>query len=203
MAFHTLEVRWIFSGSIPPDFNRWFTTLGELQSMDTRVDHYLSGTGPSLGIKVREGFLEIKQLDQQHGRRIFTPTFSGMVESWNKWRVTIPADEIETLQRERAWLAVQKIRQQYTFALPEVGGIVVRDPGEIPRNGGGVELTQISLGHQAWWTFGAEVFGEPQKLSEILDQVIGYVVERGIEFHFGVGSSISYPVWLDQYDPLC
>jgi hypothetical protein len=90
MAFHTLEIRWFFSGSIPHDFNHWFTSLGESRSVDARVDHYLAGTGPLLGIKVREGSLEIKQRQQHHGRQDFAPALSGMVESWTKWRVAIP-----------------------------------------------------------------------------------------------------------------
>ena len=198
MGFHTLEVRWFFSGSIPLDFNRWFTNLGELRAVDARVDHYLLGTGPLLGIKVREGSLEIKQRQQEHGHQVFAPSLSGMVESWNKWRVAIGADEIAAIQRDRGWLAVEKNRQQYAFTLPESGRILVRDPMDYPVNGGGLELTQISLGRQPWWTFGAEVFGEPHQLSDILEQVIDYVIERDLVRHLDAASSRSYPAWLDQ-----
>lgn len=199
MAFHTLEVRWFFPGSIPHGFNHWFTSLGEPRSVDARVDHYLAGTGPLLGIKVREGSLEIKQRQQEHGRQDFAPALSGMVESWNKWRVAIPADEIEAIQQDRGWLAVEKTRQQYGFTLPESGEIYVRDPEVFPRNGGGVELTQISLDLSSWWTFGIEVFGEPHQLNKILEQVIGYVVDRSVEFDFDAGRSMSYPAWLEQH----
>ena len=202
MGFHTLEVRWFFSGSIPPEFNRWFASLGDLRSMDARVDYYLLGTGPSLGVKVREGSLEIKQRKQENGRKVFAPAFSGMVEHWNKWQVAISAAEIESIQRDLGWLAVEKTRQQYAFTLPENGRIFVRDPMDFPLNGGGVELTQIRLGRQPWWTFGAEVFGEPHLLSDILEQVIGYAIERDLELHLETASSISYPAWLDQQNSI-
>lgn len=170
--------------------------------MDARVDHYLAGTGPSLGIKVRDGSLEIKQRQQEHGRQDFSTAFSGMVESWNKWQVAITAEEIEAVQQDRAWLAVEKTRQLYAFTFSELGGVFVRDPKEFPRNGGGVELTQISLELQSWWTFGVEVFGETHKLSEILEWAFGYVIDRGVEFRLDTGSSMSYPAWLEQHNAL-
>jgi len=199
MGFQTLEVRWFFPGSIPAEFNRWFTALGEFMSTDARVDHYLSGTGPMVGIKVREGFLEIKQRQQEYGHQVFNPDLSGIVESWTKWRIPIAADQLETIHQDRAWLPVHKTRQQYAFTLPGVGDIFMRHPAEIAGNGGGLELTQIRLGDTDWWTFGAEVFGEPQHLGEILQRIFSYVSDPGFSFQLDVPHSVGYPAWLEQY----
>ncbi|MFN2285080.1 MAG: hypothetical protein ACK2UQ_11710, partial [Anaerolineae bacterium] len=67
--FPTVETRWFYPGIIPSDVLAWYH-YGERapEAQPTRIDYYLrlSDHG-DLGIKLREGRIEIKQRAKQYG----------------------------------------------------------------------------------------------------------------------------------------
>ena len=85
--FPSVEARWFYDGTIPPRVLRWFREYqGSLEGPAHRVDYYLRlADGDSLGIKVREGRLEIKQRHRTYGMVEFHERATGLVEHWRKW----------------------------------------------------------------------------------------------------------------------
>ena len=79
-SLSTTEVRWFRRGSIPQSVRQWFSTLGrQPEFQPPRLDYYLRLLdGDALGIKIREGKVEVKQ---RHFRRKGTP-FGGITIGW-------------------------------------------------------------------------------------------------------------------------
>ena len=62
--FPTIEVKWFFRGAVPSGIWEWICLHGhDWEKQPPRIDNYLQITeGDSLGVKLREGRIEIKQL---------------------------------------------------------------------------------------------------------------------------------------------
>jgi hypothetical protein len=112
-VFPTAEVRWFGPGAIPPAIRNWFRS-GERQPLaePVRVDHYLCLPGiDALGVKIRQGRIEIKQRTSQQGIVQFQERIAGLVEHWLKWSLELAVDDAAItaeLTSQPDWLAVQK-----------------------------------------------------------------------------------------------
>jgi len=90
----TAEIRWFWVGAPPADFEKWFREPAPNYCPAgggcERTDSYLRDPGQTeLGIKLRGGAsgLDIKRLIEVSGSRVsFTPSLTGNVELWCKWR---------------------------------------------------------------------------------------------------------------------
>jgi len=193
----SLETRWFFPGSIPPEVTAWFANLGEVQAQPPRTDLYLLGCGEALGVKLREGRFEMKKRTAEWGEVQFTQGFSGLVESWVKWGIEAEADVQPTLDDDGHWTAVEKTRQILYYQLEADERVVVSAPGNEPETGGGLELTALRINGAAWWTIGVEVFGEPEKLLGVLLQIVNQKVQFLDNIPLAVTGSYSYPYWLN------
>ena len=84
--FSTVEVRWFFNAGIPKEIQYWFDQVNSLPAAQpVRTDHYLQqeeNTG--LGVKLREGRIEIKQRLQEFGQASFGSNVVGTIEGWSK-----------------------------------------------------------------------------------------------------------------------
>ena len=102
MPSSTLEIRWFFSGSLEQSGSGvevWFTSRPRYGGSDRaapiawdpappawRQDRYLLVPGSDdMGIKWREGRLEIKGRTSTSGPRVFAPGIAGECEHWLKW----------------------------------------------------------------------------------------------------------------------
>ena len=194
-AFQTLETRWFFPGSIPPEVVAWFHSLGDVQAQLPRTDLYLLGTGESLGVKLREGRVEMKKRIEQHGEVEFTLGVSGRVESWVKWSMAVSGGLLPDFGAAPHWAAVEKSRQMLYYRLDEMGQVVLSNPGSLPQTGGGLELTALQVHGQVWWTVGVEVFG---KTDNWVDVLLGILVQsfENVDILWGCKSSYGYADWL-------
>jgi hypothetical protein len=195
---HTLETRWFYPGGVPSKLESWFNSLGMVEKIPPRTDLYLSGLGEDLGIKLREGRLEIKRRTAKHGQTMFSPEVSGLLEEWVKWSMAVEETAFGELSEQESWLAVRKTRQQVSFSLLSHGGLVPVDAGDFPPNGGSFELTEVHVLDQLWWTVGVEVFGEPEKLNEVLNNIMRFVMDRGLGQRLDFDHSLAYPGWVQQ-----
>ncbi|BAY35854.1 hypothetical protein NIES2111_01710 [Nostoc sp. NIES-2111] len=83
------EIRWFYPGRIPEGIKVWFhqyCLIDQEQLPQEREDVYLYIPGSDfLGIKLREGSLEVKWRTAELGVVSFGELVSGKAEKWTKW----------------------------------------------------------------------------------------------------------------------
>src|SRR5439155_585332 len=101
----TAEVRWFFEGQVPDEIEQWFCRSNLALKAAPREDHYLLFPAVlGLGLKMREGRLEVKSLIKTLGVRSFTADVAGNVQVWEKEADGEPAAtsiQDERFQRRR------------------------------------------------------------------------------------------------------
>ena len=211
--FTTAEVRWFFEGPVPDEIEQWFCRSNLALKAAPREDHYLLFPAVlGLGLKLREGRLEVKTLIKTLGVRSFTADVAGNVQVWKKEAYGEPAvTEFERLRTSapHLWIAVRKERTLRRFSLEDAS------IGEVPadrvflRDGCNAELTMITVGGSAYWSFNFEAYGNPSRVEDFLQQVAIHVLKderRPRQFKtsassadaFSAQHSCSYPEWLEK-----
>jgi hypothetical protein len=152
----TLEVRWIRPGALTIPMIEWFGRfVGEVE---TREDTYLVGQRlAGLSVKIRGGaLLEVKVTSEDRGIVDVPGCARGRIQSLKKWSFPIPLLP-ETVCEPPDWVRVGKMRRIVRFSFAN---------GRLRPRGSGfaedglscvVELTDVTLGEDPWWTLGFEV----------------------------------------------
>ena len=201
--FPTVEVRWFYKGAVPPRVEAWFLQgEGEPDQQPSRVDYYLRVVdGASLGVKLREGRIEVKQRYGQYGAERFRERTSGRVAHWRKWSF-----ELARMQAEMGNLGIPdlswiKVRKERWLRRYEVNGeevvVAASDRGYLAP-GCEVELTRVYLAGDASWTVCLEAFGGEDAVGSALLPVARHVFEATHNPPaLGVEDSYGYPRWLE------
>lgn len=199
----TAEMRWFYPGKVPEEVRHWFQKeLGHdnLRSPETREDVYLwVPQCDFLGVKHRQGRLEIKWRQQKLGGWQISDRCSGNAEIWIKWLCVDPESDNmlpANATSEPTWIGVQKNRQQRMYACLENHQVKPITADEWVSCGGGVELTQLTVCRKDWWTLGMEVFGENRDLSEVLKAIASTVTANYTGEAMSADYSFGYPAWL-------
>jgi hypothetical protein len=201
----TMEVRWFLRGPIPREILAWFEKHGEQPAQPaTRIDHYLRLSHiDSLGVKLREGNIEVKQRQRQLGTVRFHEHVRGMVEHWRKWSFALAATSLrDLLLPPSAWLPVYKARRLHRYQVGDDGTLSSISPKVYPEQGCDLEVTQVRLHNQAWWTIGFEAFGGEDALRGNLCLVAEQILEATPPPALPTHDSYAYPRWLQIADPL-
>ena len=200
--FPSMEVRWFYRGTVPAEVAEWFY-LGTSQPEEQppRVDYYLCLLKvDGLGIKVREGRLEVKRRQRQHGILRFDEQAAGLVEHWRKWGFELPraAGKLsDSLMPSSGWLGVKKERQLRKYRAAGNDRLVPVAAGEYPERGCSLELSSLQVRGQDWWSLCFEAFGDESSLREILLLVMEQVLAgEGVPFALEAKASYGYPRWL-------
>jgi hypothetical protein len=199
----TTELRWFFTGTIPQSVADWFTAyVCADPPPPPRVDYYLRlADDDSLGIKLRQGRIEIKQRTAQGELVRLDEQASGCVEAWRKWGFGLADAEatLTGLVGDMAhWLGVGKSRRWCLFAVGENGRISPAPSGTMLEQGCACELTEVRFIHSAekWWSLGFEAFGTDGNQREQLLLVAQYFLEQPYTPALSAENSYSYPKWL-------
>jgi hypothetical protein len=189
----SLEVRWILPGAPAAAVADWFARFET--AVESREDAYLPGPRwPGVSVKLRSGrALEVKVYRGSPGILEVTGCARGRLESWDKW--SFPDDPPgRSGAAAVGWRPVRKLIRRFTLAPP--GG--TRRPGPAEVVGCDVELTEIYVRGQAWWTLGFEATGATGLLRGELETaaalVFAQALPEGVEL--GTGNSQSYAQWL-------
>lgn len=183
-VLRTLEMRWFKQGEIPLAISRWFNQDcpgKRVQEAESRIDWYLQPIAPcdNLNIKFRQGRLEVKWREQQFPPVALAQQGQGRVEQWVKWLCEAESMQ-DFLPQDPAWVAVEKARLQRQFVLS-------------PEAFCNVELTQLRVQEQNWWTFGLESTGDQDSLYQIV-----WEVGQNCPETFTKEDAAAYPHWLAQ-----
>jgi hypothetical protein len=173
----TYELRWFYPGTIPEDILLWFERdclTKAVQPLEEREDLYLYlPECDYLGVKLRQGRLEVKWRKAEFGATSFGEFVEGKVEKWGKWLCCDSTEE--SFQRNQtvekgAWVNIQKVRYSQLFqVIPGLSPqpIAGNEEGE---NGCQVELTELTFGDNHWWSLAFEAFGEDSNLMDNLER---------------------------------
>ena len=138
--YRTAEVRWFRPGEVPADVRAWFDGLGPETEPQSRTDCYLAPASAALGVKLREGQVEVKRRGG-----VWAPLTTGRseapVESWTKWSFALAEAVGGAPETEDDWVAVQKTRWQ-------------RHAGECA-----LELSRVEVAGVPWWSVCLEATG--------------------------------------------
>lgn len=198
--FFTKEIRWFFAGPIPPTTAAWFNTqVCGLPVQPPRTDFYLRlAEGAALGIKLRQGRIEVKQREGAGTAVQIGAQAAGLVESWCKWSFEL-AETGEGVTGTDQWIGVWKLRRWCLFGVGENGRITPALPDTIPEQGCACELTAVRLvgAAESWWSLGFESFGgttaaRRESLFVAAEQLLGRPGAPSLP----VEQSYSYPQWL-------
>lgn len=195
------EVRWFYEGAVPPDVIAWFRR-GERQPVEQprRVDYYLHPRNvDALGIKLREGRIEVKQRQRRQGIVRFHERVSGVVEGWRKWSFALAA--VHRLPADvgappSSWIGVQKQRQLHNYRIMGEGQLVAVPGEDYAGQSCHLELTRIQVGGTRWWSLGFEALGPERALGENLTLAVAHVLAQEPVPTLEGKNSYGYPRWL-------
>lgn len=181
----TIELRWFYPGTIPTQIEHWFNQEslgGQIESPETREDWYLYlPTCDYLGIKLRQGKLEIKWRQAEFKVLRFGDFVEGKAEKWAKWTCEDPTSKCfipAEVAGKESWLSVKKKRSQRVYA------------------DCAVELTQLDINGKDWWSLAFEATGEDDKLMDNLQTVASQVFQSYPGSKLQGKDSFAYPSWL-------
>ena len=192
----SLEVRWICPGQLTAAVAGWFGRFPAWT--EAREDIYLLDPQlRGLSVKVRGGGgLEVKAYRGSQGVLDLAGRVRGRMESWQKW--SFPRSPLSPDSGGPAgWMPVCKRRRIGRLPLAS-GQVVTRGPrpGQQPRCE--VELTEVRIQSQDWWTLGFEATGPADLLRSTLEATAALVfaqpLPEGVEL--GPDECRSYAEWL-------
>ena len=212
LPFASREIRWFFEGPLS-DFlalEDWFCRCAPFQKADDagtpkwqprradEPDVYLLLPGQEdMGIKWREGLLQIKGLVESLGQREFLARHVGTVERWIKWSYRELPEGYADLFASPAVeiVAVHKVRALRLLDLAPDRPIEV-SPDTWLDVGMTVELTRIVVGDRDYCSLGFEAFPDPVIAPAIFDDTVAAFLYELAEPLLGGAQSMSYPAWL-------
>ena len=227
MPWSTLEVRWFLPGPLAESGSAvevWFRSRPRYGGSDEpapiawdpappawRQDRYLPVPGQDdMGLKWREGRLEIKGREAALGHHVFAPAIEGMCERWLKWSYAGAAIErrFGGLFRDGAApgvVTVEKRRLQRHLRLGPSGAVVEVGPDDPRERGVNVELAQIRIAgspgphSELHWSLAFEAFPS-DVASRAFTQVIARFLAGCPALPLAAERSMSYPRWLLAFD---
>jgi hypothetical protein len=195
-AVRSLEVRWIFPGQLEAAVAGWFGRFPA--GVESREDIYLLDPQlRGLSVKVRGGgALEVKAYRGSPGMLEVAGRARGRMESWEKWSFPFRPPSGDSGDPP-GWRPVRKKRRISRFSLASQR-IVTRAEGLGQQPWCEVELTEVRMGGQDWWTLGFEATGPADLLRSELqataELVFAQALPGGVEP--GPDKSRSYAQWL-------
>ena len=221
MPWSTLEVRWFLPGPLAESgsgVEGWFRShpvFGAAPVAWTpappawRQDRYLlMPSHGDMGIKWREGRLEIKGREAALGHQLFAPGIEGWSERWLKWSYAGEAVErrLFGLCRDGAAdgvVTIEKQRLQRTLPVAAVTGAAASRPNDSRERGVNVELAQIRVAGwpgETHWSLAFEAFPSDPAMVERFAPVVACFLGSCPALPLGAERSMSYPRWLLRFD---
>lgn len=217
----TIEVRWFLEVALDQTrlgIEAWFRARPKLGggSPDPivwepappawRADRYLVVPGADdMGIKWREGRLEIKGREADLGPSTFAPGIEGRRERWIKWAYAGPTIErrfLDLFHDDAAGLiTVEKRRLQRFLRLDPGGGTIEVVAGAPRERGVDVELAEIRVGGSptvSYWSLAFEAFPGNPSIDEAFTGIVAGFAEGCPALPLAASWSMAYPRWLSD-----
>ena len=214
--FASIETRWFFEGdsSRNPDLRRWFESSTPFKKAagvrepewkgraggDPDVYLLLPGC-TDMGVKWREGTLQVKGRVADLGQRSFGNGHAGRVQRWIKWTYPeVPAAWRALFEADRAHdlgsAAVQKTRALRMISLDSNEPEEVA-PGTVLERGVGFEMTDVELNGERHCSVAFEAFPDDASAETGFNAAVAGFL-GGLAGTLRPGASMSYPEWLQR-----
>jgi hypothetical protein len=191
MPLITCEMRWFFDGRLPDEAARWFGGT----AAPWREDRYLVLPGVAdMGIKRRQGRLDIKGRIAVLGDHVVAPGIEGVAERWGKWSYDMA---IWDRFRGHSTILVGKRRVQRHFLLSPGGSAQEVAQRDVGRRGFSLELTRLRLHGADHWSLAIEAAPDDATMLDELLRALGEVLQ-GLPQSLPLDHSRSYPAWLSS-----
>ena len=212
------EVRWFFEGKVNQheSLKRWFETIAPIQKspgvgspvwkgrLDDQPDVYLLVPGSDdMGIKWREGELQIKGRVSSLGTQVFCGRHQGNVECWIKWSYANTPASYQRLfvaekETELVTASVRKTRALRRVRLDTLTGKAEEVDAKICIDRGlGFELTELEVAGKAYCSLAFEAFPNDSAMDAAFTAVVEAFVDGLTAFDLTAADSQSYPAFLD------
>jgi hypothetical protein len=202
-VFPTAEVRWFWPGDAPDAALTWLRAQnGDIPAEETRTDHYLRiDATDTLGVKLREGHIELKQRTEAPRPKHLTDHAHGLIERWVKWSFGLARERpvLRRLVASQAWVGVKKRRWLKEYRVTPSGSLSPHRADGNPAGVCGLEITQVTVSNAAsprWWTLGLEASGDADTLTETLHRTAEVLLAVPFPAAMTTENSYSYPQWL-------
>ena len=192
----SLEVRWIFPGQLESEVAGWFGRFPartEAREDSYLVDPRLSG----LSVKIRAGeTFEVKVYHGSPGVLDVGGRACGHIESWQKWSF-LSSPLRQGSADPAGWRAVAKRRRISPFSLAG-GRAMAGASGLAEELACVVELTEVLMRGESWWSLGLEATGPADLLRRGLEATAALVFAQAVPggLEPGQDDSRSYAEWL-------
>ncbi len=218
IPFSSHEVRWFFDGTSDQHepLRRWFEMVVPFARnpdvgppiwqgrLDDQPDIYLIMPGSiDMGIKWREGELQIKGRVAALGTQIFGGRHQGNVERWIKWSYPNMPAAYKNLfltghEQDLRTIAVKKVRALRKIRISTITG-QPEEVGSTARidRGLGIELTDLQIEGNAYCSLAVEAFPDDSAMSGAFTEVVGAFLDDLTGIDLVAAHSKSYPSWLD------
>ena len=217
MASH--EVRWFFEGKADQHkkLKDWFETVAPSSipnhsrvsppvwkpRLDDKPDVYLLvPDSDDMGIKWREGELQIKGRVSSLGTQVFCGRHQGVVERWIKWSYkNVPASYQRLFAAEKepglVTAAVRKNRALRKVRLDTLNGKAEEvDAMTLIDRGLGFELTDLEVAGKAYCSLAFEAFPNDSGMDAAFTQAVEAFLDGLKELALTAACSQSYPAFL-------
>jgi hypothetical protein len=221
MPLMSHEVRWFFPGEVArfPELQDWIKTAkpfvdeGQVAApaaegrLDDKPDVYLLVPGADdIGIKWREGQLQVKGRMARRGLQRFGSRFYGAVEVWAKW--SYQGGDIK--RAFEGWFGasaatwetvdVRKTRTLRKVRLDSRRKFVEVSKDAYPDRGLGVELTDLEIGGQRYCSLGFEAFPDDTEMADSFTAVVNAWLDDLAKTHAVLAEhqSMGYPEFLNN-----
>ena len=200
MPLITCEMRWLLDGALPQDAERWFQRGREPAVPVKREDRYLLLPGVAdMGIKEREGRLEIKGRLAVLKTHAITPEIEGRAERWCKWSHAAAPIAGGCFRGEAVIVAKARVQRHFLLEperLAASGGLAQETAQrDLTQRGFSLELTRIRLAGGEHWSLGIEAAPDDPALLADLLRALGEILQ-GFPIPLPRSCSRSYPRWL-------
>jgi hypothetical protein len=197
--FKTIEVRWFYPGVIPVDLLTWFEDLGEPLVVDNRTDVYLQSSAPDVGVKLRQGNLEVKYRQAISGTIEINDFGSSPVEEWLKWICIDDSSGLNPAQSadRSGWIQVAKSRLQRLYQVEFTDKIQLNSIAKPQAGAAAIEITQLQVAQQIWWTIACEYLGNKLDLDRQFLPLVNSLLSACPVPDPGRSISCGYPQWLN------
>jgi hypothetical protein len=209
---YSSEIRWFFNSTeLLKPIEDWFSENKQAFNHELQTEYYL--VLPKLtthGIKLREGNVEIKLINEDLHERIAGNNNTGKANIWTKYIFNLKKDDEGMMTVKRAfaglriiginqdWIRIEKDRQLVKFAIDtKTKSLKKVSNKQPPEEGCHAELTELKINLQpAGYTFALECYGSNENLKTNLDLALKHIFASIKVSGLTKDQSLSYPEFL-------